>query len=225
MNRTGRQIDGIVIHCSAGYGDINSQRAHWKSLGWKSAGYHTEVDLQGDLIEVTPFMLIANGVAGHNSTKIHICYTGGVQKNNVNKAKDSRTKEQKAGLITAINQALTWIDATGGDVSKITIKGHRDYSKDLDGDGKIEEHEWIKVCPSFDAEPEYAHLIQEFLDKKNAGTPITKVPVKRDVTYFVRRGDSLWSIAKVNRITIEQLKALNPGVDAMLQIGDELRIA
>ncbi|MGI9293423.1 MAG: lysozyme, partial [Pseudomonadales bacterium] len=30
------------------------------------------------------------------------------------------------------------------------VLGHRDLSPDLDGDGVIEEHEWLKECPSFD---------------------------------------------------------------------------
>ena len=30
------------------------------------------------------------------------------------------------------------------------ILGHRDLSPDLDGDGIIEKHEWLKTCPGFD---------------------------------------------------------------------------
>jgi N-acetyl-anhydromuramyl-L-alanine amidase AmpD len=30
-----------------------------------------------------------------------------------------------------------------------TVVGHRDLSPDLDGDGIIEEHEWLKDCPCF----------------------------------------------------------------------------
>jgi N-acetyl-anhydromuramyl-L-alanine amidase AmpD len=28
--------------------------------------------------------------------------------------------------------------------------GHRDLSPDLDGDGIVEKHEWVKECPCFD---------------------------------------------------------------------------
>ena len=31
-----------------------------------------------------------------------------------------------------------------------SIKGHRDYSPDLSGDGIITRDEWIKECPCFD---------------------------------------------------------------------------
>ncbi len=31
------------------------------------------------------------------------------------------------------------------------VVGHRDFSPDLDGDGVIEPHEFLKLCPCFDA--------------------------------------------------------------------------
>ena len=38
------------------------------------------------------------------------------------------------------------------------IVGHRDFSPDLDKDGKIEPFEYIKICPSFDAKNEYKNI-------------------------------------------------------------------
>jgi N-acetylmuramoyl-L-alanine amidase len=38
---------------------------------------------------------------------------------------------------------------------KAQIKGHRDFSPDLNKDGKITSNEWIKQCPCFDAMVEY----------------------------------------------------------------------
>jgi hypothetical protein len=32
----------------------------------------------------------------------------------------------------------------------IAIKGHRDYSPDLNGDGQITRNEWVKTCPGFE---------------------------------------------------------------------------
>lgn len=31
-----------------------------------------------------------------------------------------------------------------------TWLGHRDASPDTDGDGEVEQHEWLKICPGFD---------------------------------------------------------------------------
>lgn len=36
----------------------------------------------------------------------------------------------------------------------VTVAGHRDFSPDLDGDGKIEPEEWVKECPCFDVRTE-----------------------------------------------------------------------
>jgi len=41
------------------------------------------------------------------------------------------------------------------------VKGHRDFSPDKDGDGKITQREWIKECPCFDAIPEYADVLRK----------------------------------------------------------------
>lgn len=41
---------------------------------------------------------------------------------------------------------------------KAVIQGHRDFSPDLNKDGKITPNEWIKLCPCFDAKTEYANL-------------------------------------------------------------------
>ncbi|MGV9003960.1 N-acetylmuramoyl-L-alanine amidase [Flavobacterium sp.] len=156
--RTGKDITTIFIHCTAGYGDVASMKRFWKSLGWNSPGYHLVVKVCGDIEIVQPFSLCSNGVKGFNTNSINISYIGGVDKNNVNKAVDTRTPEQKEGLIKAIKLATDWIVSTGGTKSKLIIKGHRDASPDQNGDGVISTWERIKECPSFDAIPEYKHL-------------------------------------------------------------------
>jgi len=40
----------------------------------------------------------------------------------------------------------------------IIIKGHREFSKDVNHDGVITPDEWYKLCPSFD--------VQDFLHKR-----------------------------------------------------------
>jgi N-acetylmuramoyl-L-alanine amidase len=158
MPRTGKDIKTIFIHCTAGYGNVAAMKRFWKSLGWRSPGYHLVVKICGDIEIVQPFSLPTNGVKGMNANSIHISYIGGVDKKNVNKAVDSRTPEQKAGLIKAIKLATDWIVSTGGTKTQLQIKGHRDASPDQNGDGVISSWERIKECPSFDAIPEYKYL-------------------------------------------------------------------
>ena len=158
--RTGKEIKTIFIHCTAGYSNLDGLKKFWKSQGWISPGYHLLIDLDGKIVEVQPFELISNGVKGHNSNSIHISYIGGVEKKNVNKALDSRTDSQKKAIIEAIKIAIKWIEETGGSKTKIKIKGHRDASPDKNGNGVIESFERNKECPSFDAIPEYKHLLK-----------------------------------------------------------------
>ena len=158
--RTGKDIKGIFIHCSAGYGNIESIKKFWKTLGWNSPGYHLIIDLDGVINQIQPFTLYSNGVKGFNTNAINISYIGGVEKTNVNKAKDTRTPEQKKAILKAIEIAIKWIEATGGSKKNVQIKGHRDVSPDKNGNGIIESWERIKECPSFDAILEYKHLLK-----------------------------------------------------------------
>lgn len=148
------KIKYIFIHCSAGYSGRKGIEAFWKSKGWKSPGYHRLVELDGKIEKLADFSAITNGVVGWNSQSIHICYVGGVERKNVNKALDSRTPEQKESLIKCIEEAKKWIKDNGNN-TKIIILGHRDASPDKNGNGVIESWERIKECPSFDAKTEY----------------------------------------------------------------------
>ena len=157
-----RQIKRIFIHCTAGYGDVDSIKRFWKhTLGWKNPGYHRIVDLDGEVHEIAPYEDITNGVKYYNSTSIHISYIGGVEQNNNRKAKDTRTKEQKKAIQCEIENALEYIKDNGQDISKIQILGHRDISPDKNLNGRVDSWERIKECPSFDAIPEYSYLIHK----------------------------------------------------------------
>jgi N-acetylmuramoyl-L-alanine amidase len=74
---------------------------------------------------------------------------GGLDKNY--KEKDTRTPEQKETLKWLIGELKHRLN-----ISK--VQGHRDYSPDTNNNGVIEEFEWIKSCPCFDAIPEYKDI-------------------------------------------------------------------
>lgn len=166
-------IKFIVIHCTAGYGSIDSIIKYWReSLGWNGNGYAIIIDLDGipwyitknrtytKDIDKADIGQVTNGVRGWNDISIHISYIGGVQKNNYKIAKDTRTDAQKIGLIKAIDTVVYWLYENGKDISKsLGIVGHRDFSNDKNGNGLIESWERIKECPSFDAIPEYKHML------------------------------------------------------------------
>lgn len=155
-----RKINFIVIHCSAGFGDLNSVKKFWKdNLKWKTGGYHRWVDLDGIVTNVYDLDVVTNGVKGFNNHSIHISYRGGVDKNNVNKALDTRTEAQKESIIQTIKDVLEELKKTQS-ISHIKILGHRDFSKDVNGNGVVDSWERIKECPSFEVGNQYQYLLK-----------------------------------------------------------------
>ena len=160
MNRT---ITRIFVHCSAGFGDVESIKRYWKNvLNWKSPGYHRIIDLEAKTHCLSEYKDIVNGVRYYNRTGIHLSYIGGVDKNDYSVAKDTRTEAQKAALICEIKNVLEYLKEFQ-DISKIKIIGHRDISPDLNKNGIVDTWERIKECPSFDAIPEYKNIINEII--------------------------------------------------------------
>lgn len=135
-----RKITHIVVHCTATpqTAKIESIQRYWREvLGWKSPGYHHIVEANGKVTQLHPEELPSNGVAGHNSTIINVCYIGGVDASQ--KAVDNRTPAQKLSLLTLLRLLkVHYPDAI--------IQGHRDFPGVK------------KACPSFDAKTEYQNI-------------------------------------------------------------------
>ena len=148
-----RKITKIVVHCTATKEgvDINADTIDkWhKKRGWNGIGYHYVIKLNGDIELGRPDSKIGAHVKGYNYNSIGVVYVGGLSKDM--SPKDTRTEEQKESLICLLEELkLKYPQAE--------IMGHRDLSKDLDGDGVISPFEWTKVCPCFDAKEEYVEL-------------------------------------------------------------------
>ena len=152
------ETDAIVIHCSAtqegiDFGWKEIDRCH-KDRGFAGVGYHFLIYRDGSVYECRPADTVGahantKGLSGksYNSHSIGICYIGGLDKNL--KPKDTRTEEQKAALRKLV------FDLMDKYPNITDVLGHRDTSPDLDGDGEIEPHEWIKACPCFDVRAEF----------------------------------------------------------------------
>lgn len=151
-----RKIKRIVLHATSGWNNQSTKsiKDYWKNtLKWKSVGYHKLINNDGTIEDLAPLSAVTNGVQGYNSDSVHICYKGGLKeitKDGKYIYGDTRTPEQKEAFITAISDVITELKQYQ-EVDDIVICGHRDLSPDLNGDGKIESREWVKVCPTFDA--------------------------------------------------------------------------
>ena len=164
-----RKITLIVVHCSASPENVNYTFEQLKkdhlARGFKTCGYHFYIKRDGTRYIGRPLSEIGAHVGDvhKNTDSVGICYEGGLDKKG--KAKDTRTDEQKSELLLTILEVLKAIKDAGQDVSKVKIVGHRDLSPDLDKDGVVEPHEWVKMCPCFDAIPEYKTIVEDFLKK------------------------------------------------------------
>lgn len=140
-----RAINLIAIHCTATVEGrpftVDSIRSMHKAQGWSDIGYHWLIGINGEVWAGRPESIQGSHIKGHNRDSIGICYVGGIGRDG--KAKDTRTPAQKAAL-----KALLQTKRTENTTAK--IRGHRDMSPDLDRDGKVEPHEWLKMCPCFD---------------------------------------------------------------------------
>lgn len=141
IKKSRRQIDGIVIHCTATKPGqdltVEDVRRMHKAQGWSDIGYHYLIRLDGRIEKGRDVDIIGAHVSGHNAHTIGVCYVGGLDA--AGKPYDTRTYNQKRSL-------LNLLKLLRAAYPKATIKGHRDYPN---------VH---KACPCFDAIPEYIKI-------------------------------------------------------------------
>lgn len=129
-----RQIEGLVVHCSATPAGRDIRAAdidRWhRERGWSGIGYHYVIGIDGKVETGRPLEQPGAHVSGHNARTIGICYVGGMSADN-KRAQDTLTAAQAGALLTLLeNLRQRWPAAT--------IRGHRDYPG------------VAKDCPSFD---------------------------------------------------------------------------
>lgn len=145
-----REIKYIAVHCTAGpqRQTIADLQSEFKRKGWKNPGYHYVISPDGKITQLLDEGKISNGVKGYNSVSVNVAYIGGIADG---KATDNRTDAQKKSL----RQLLANLKRK---YPEAVIQGHRDFSPDANKNGRIEPHEWVKMCPCFDAREEYKDL-------------------------------------------------------------------
>ena len=129
-----RKINEIILHCSAtpegkDFRAADIDRWH-KKQGWKCIGYNYVIDLDGKVEEGRPLSMTGAHTVGHNQNSIGVCYIGGVEKDNVKKAKDTRTISQKESMYALVYQLLNLYN-----LSIANVHCHNEFA--------------AKACPSF----------------------------------------------------------------------------
>lgn len=152
-----RNIKYIAVHCTSGWqtNTIADLRQEFKNKGWKNPGYHYVVMADGKIEQMLSEDKVSNGVKGYNSISINVAWLGGIKRGENRKLipVDNRTEQQK----TALRSLLKKLHSK---YPKAIIQGHRDFSPDLNHDGRITPNEWMKSCPNFEAKIEYKDIQQ-----------------------------------------------------------------
>lgn len=146
-----REIKYIAVHCTASsqHTTIKELQQEFHRKGWKNSGYHYVVAADGAITQLLDEEKVSNGVKGFNSVSVNVAYIGGIDTNA--KPIDNRTDEQKASLRSLLKLLHKKYPTA-------VIQGHRDFSPDLNHDGRITSNEYIKACPCFDAKKEYENI-------------------------------------------------------------------
>ena len=136
-----RKINKIILHCSATpegrNHDVEDIRRWHLRRGFSDIGYHYLIHIDGRIEKGRPIEKQGAHCSGQNRNSIGICYVGGMDKD-MNKAKDTRTKEQKDSLIYLMHELIYKYN------KDMTIHGHNEFAN--------------KACPSFNVKVEYANL-------------------------------------------------------------------
>lgn len=144
LKKSKRVINELICHCSAtqeGKDFTVEDIRRWhttpvpRGRGWSDIGYHYVIYRDGSIHIGRDVNLIGAHVTNHNSHSIGICYIGGLDENN--KAKDTRTPQQKEAFIELLTALKKLYPAA-------TIHGHSEFAS--------------KACPSFPAQLEYRNI-------------------------------------------------------------------
>lgn len=142
------KTDWIIIHCSATKNsdasiDVDRIREWHLAKGWSDIGYQFVIPRNGALQPGRPLEDVGAHVLGFNSTSVGICLVGGLDDNGyATEGIEFFTAAQLETLTMAVNFLKKLYPGA-------KVRGHRDFSPDLDGDGRITKSEWMKNCPTF----------------------------------------------------------------------------
>ena len=136
-----RQIDKLIVHCSATREGKNVtvetiKKWHVEGNGWSDIGYHFYIDLEGNIFKGRDIAKMGAHCKGHNRNSIGICYCGGVEADGKT-PKDTRNYEQIEALLCVLRTLKAMYP-------EASIYSHNEFAN--------------KACPSFDATNEYKDL-------------------------------------------------------------------
>lgn len=136
-----RKVNELILHCTAtkeGRDYSVADIKNWHTMptskggrGWSDIGYHYVIYRDGSIHIGRDINTVGAHCTNHNTGSIGIVYVGGCPPDTTNKAKDTRTPQQKASLKRLVLQLMNMYN-----ISKSHVRGHHEYDPS-------------KPCPSF----------------------------------------------------------------------------
>lgn len=149
-----QSTDTIVFHCSATRPSQNIGRREieeWHlAKGWSGIGYHFVIMRDGTLQKGREIDEVGAHVAGANSHTLGVCLVGGLGENG-----QAFADAPQMFTLAQWDTARALMSYLRKMYPNARVCGHRDLSPDLNKDGKIQQSEWLKTCPGFDAAREF----------------------------------------------------------------------
>ncbi len=135
-----REIDKIILHCTATYPDsyvtVGTIDKWHRKRGWQNGiGYHYVIYKNGEIHKGRDIDIIGAHTKGHNKTSIGVAYVGGIDDQGV--PRDTMTLEQETSWLQLVNSLRTVF-------GYCTVHGHNEFSS--------------KACPSFNVQDKYKFL-------------------------------------------------------------------
>jgi len=156
-----RQVNLIVVHCTASRNGkarpVAAIEADHRARGFSSLGYHYVIQPDGHVDLGRDEEQPGAHAKGFNAHSIGVCLVGGL----------GGPDRLNPGLYTeAAWESLRIVVQDLMDrYPEARVVGHRDPSPDLDGDGEVEPHEWLKKCPAFEVRDWLANFMQPTEDQ------------------------------------------------------------
>jgi len=136
----------IVWHCSAtqptqdiGVADIDKMH---RARGWDGCGYHLVIKRNGKIEAGEPLMNRGAHAEGYNEVSVAVCMVGGINQSGKTECNFTDEQWESAFIVSTFLRRM---------FPNAKVLGHRDLSPDVNGDGEVTSREWMKDCPTFDA--------------------------------------------------------------------------
>lgn len=171
----------VTHHAAAKNCDAKTIHGWHLNNGWSGIGYHFVVRKDGTIERGRPIDKVGAHCSGHNSDTIGICFEGNFQEEKMSDVQLKAGQELIAYLLDLYK------------LKKSDVVGHRDLM--------------ATSCPGKNFP--FADMVNGADKVLNTDSKTTTTTTSKSTTHTVKKGDTLYSLAKKYNTTVDKLAKLN----------------